>query len=304
MSIGGIIGDAINAGLGNNSYSTNLQDFLSKFSNSSGKHVTQLNPLNTFEVNFKFFPNKLGSNSDSKWYEKIGSSANQAAKNLVNNATGGLLASLRSESVIDMHNKFDGIGQRTFLEYLAQANLIVDEGWLGKPGDIVHPFELQLGYFVQDITIPQLKIIDGEQIQTMVGNIQTHGIAVVPDNNNLQMTILNTKLPLIERIFYPWMREVTLPYWSYHTQPYTTATIVVDFSKHTDMQYVFTGCRPTQLQTMTASQENDQSFRRQVTFTFDFMFINSKLTTIDDIKTKALGALGTLTNSVAGMINL
>jgi hypothetical protein len=61
------------------------------------------------------------------------------------------------------------------------------------------------------------------------------------------MDIINTKLPLIERIFYPWLREVTLPYWSYNTQPYTTATITIDFSKHMDIQYVFYGCRPSNL---------------------------------------------------------
>lgn len=64
------------------------------------------------------------------------------------------------------------------------------------------------------------------------------------------MNIVNTKAPLAERVFYPWMRETTLPYWSYTNQPYTTATITVNFEKHTDMQYVFVGCRPSNIETL------------------------------------------------------
>ena len=58
------------------------------------------------------------------------------------------------------------------------------------------------------------------------------------------MEIINTKAALHERIFYPWLREVTLPWWSYDDQPYTTATVTIDFTKHNDVKYVFTGVRP------------------------------------------------------------
>ena len=68
-----------------------------------------------------------------------------------------------------------------------------------------------------------------------------------PDSNVLVLKMLNTKVPLHERIFYPWMREVTLPFWSYKTQPYTTATIVVDFTAHNDIKYAFYGCRPQRI---------------------------------------------------------
>lgn len=97
----------------------------------------------------------------------------------------------------------------------------------------------------------------------------------MPDSNNLQMDIVCTKVPLHERIFYPWMREVTMPYWTYVEQPYTTATITIDFKRHTDMQYVFTGCRPTMIEPLQPSQAASDSATRQVTFTFDFMFIKS-----------------------------
>jgi len=126
---------------------------------------------------------------------------------------------------------------------------------------------------------------------------------VIPDNNNLQLDILCTKLPLHERIFYPWMREVTLPYWSYATQPYTTATITIDFNKHTDLKYVFCGCRPTSIDTIQPTQEPNGSITRQVTFLFDFMFIESNDTTVESVENKLLSTGKTLLNSAGKMMN-
>lgn len=71
----------------------------------------------------------------------------------------------------------------------------------------------------------------------------------------MQITFINTKLPLMERIFYPWLRETTMPFWVYADQPYTTADITIDFSKHTDIQYVFVGSRPSNIETVQPSND-------------------------------------------------
>lgn len=319
MSLGGIISDAASAALGaSGARKTDLKDFLAKFSDSSGKHVNQLNPLNTFEVSFKFHPT-LGDleketvpKDDREWYEKLGSSLKNsaigAAKNLVNNAMGGLLGSLFNDenAVKNMKENYSDAGKYSFMHYLAAANLLVgDENeWFGAAGQAPKPLEIQLGYYIQDITIPQLKIPDNEKSITMMGEVPINGTYIIPDTHNIQMTILNTKLPLIERIFYPWMKEVTLPYWSYTSCPYTTATITVDFNKHTDLKYIFCGCRPNYIQMIQPNQENDMTFKRQISFMFDFMFIESNMTTMTSSKDKFLGAVGTITNSAAGMINI
>lgn len=317
MSLGSIVSDAANAALGIKGTShTTLQDFLTKFSDSAGKYANSLNPLNTFEVSFKFQPtlDPTADGDDSDWLSRLGSSlkgaAIGAAKNLVNNVTGGLLGSLFNDKngVIKAHNKFETeeSGQSySFMHYLAAANLLVgDENeWFGAAGQAPKPLEIQLGYYVQDITIPQLKIPDGGKATTLVGEFPVNGAYVIPDTNTLQMTILNTKLPLTERIFYPWMREVCNPYWAYTSQPYTTATITVDFTKHTDLKYVFCGCRPSNLQMIQANQENDQSFKRQVSFIFDFMFITSELTTMESTTDKLLGAGKTVFNAASNMVN-
>lgn len=317
MSLESIVSDAATSAFGiQRNRNTRLQDFLTKFSDNSGKAVNQLNPLNTFEVNFKFEPTlDQATVVDSKWLNRLGdslkSSGIAAAKNLVNNATGGLLGSLMNniDGVMTAHNSFnseEGEQSYSFMHYLAAANLLVgDENeWFGAAGQAPKPLELQLGYYVQDITIPQLKMAEGGKMTTLIGEFPINGSYIVPDNTSLQMTILNTKLPLIERIFYPWMREVTLPQWSYNTQPYTTATITIDFSKHTDLQYVFCGCRPCNLQMINANQQNDQVFKRQVSFLFDFMFITSKLTTMESTTSKLLGAGKTLFNAGAQMLNM
>jgi hypothetical protein len=113
--------------------------------------------------------------------------------------------------------------------------LVGKENFGGKDSQqLITPLYLQLGYYVQSITIPKIKI-DGEMSNTYLGNFLIQTGVVSPDNNTLQLDILCTKLQLHENIFYPWMREVTMPFWTYDTQPYTTATVTVDFSKHTDL---------------------------------------------------------------------
>jgi hypothetical protein len=83
------------------------------------------------------------------------------------------------------------------------------------------------------------------KVPTLFGEFPVNNLYIKPDNNTLTMSILNTKTSIHDFIFYPWMREVTLPFWVYDSQPYTTATITIKFDKHCNSRYVFCGCRPT-----------------------------------------------------------
>lgn len=310
-SLGSIIGDAVGSALGTSS-GTGLEDFLSNFGSAQGKWVTELDPLNTFDVSIKFYPTKEPKKEKKSTLSKIGSSllgsAKSAVKEGLNSVTGGLLGGFMNSKVDikKLHDKYDGVGQYTFLEYLASANLLVGaDDWIGeKAGQTVRPLELQLGMYCQEITIPNLKIADEEAAQTFLGEIPLNGSMVIPDKKDLTFQIVNTRVPLMERIFYPWMREVTLPWWSYETQPYTTATITVDFTKHSDIKYVFYGCRPTQINLQQAQQAPDgNNITRQMTMLFDMMFVESSLGVSESATDKLLGAGKTLFNSASKMVN-
>lgn len=359
MGLGGIVSDAIGAGiagykgsdnsnmseldqLGKNIQTTQLKDFLTRFSNPNA-HVNVLNPKNTFEVVFKFYPTihyKPPANSGSGLgaaLDAIGgsllNSAKKAVNNTLNNLTGGLLNTLMSENItvleekknfaggdaVNIYDKDSTIDEvknavaprhkaYSFMHYLAKANLLTSKSvdWFSSKNELDIPLELQLGYYVQSIKMPNVKLNEGGKTKILptFGEFPVSGLFVQPDNNKLTMTILNTKLPLIERIFYPWMKEVSLPYWAYETQPYTTATILVDFNKHSDIQYVFAGCRPSSINLITASQQNNQSFSRDVEFTFDSMIIKSKLTVKDDAESSIFGAVGGLASGAAKMLNI
>lgn len=277
---GNIVGDAIDAITGEES-GTNIEDFLSKFNSSSTKLVDQINPLNTFDVFFKFKPNIADGSLDR------GDRLKKFGANLLNNLVENIplidsivnYLSIKNENHIQKErNTFAADPYNTdksFMEYLAKANLLVG-------GDLINieqsniPLELQLSLYVQSITVPKLNILNETKATTILGEYPINGLCIQPDSNKLLMDIINTKLPLIERLFYPWMREVTLPYWSYDSQPYTTATITIDFKKHTDIQYIFYGCRPTSLDMIQPTQEINSNLTRQVQFAFDFMFIKSK----------------------------
>lgn len=130
------------------------------------------------------------------------------------------------------------------MEYLADANLLTSGNYGGMTGP-ASPLILDLTMFTQSITIPRIEQMDaGSATVTQFGKFPINGMCCVPDTNQLEFTMINTKVPIFERIFYPWLREVTLPYWSYNSQPYSTALITVDMTRHSDIKYIFTGCRP------------------------------------------------------------
>ena len=314
-AIGGIIDSAVEAVTGSG-HGTTLQDFLSHFSSSEGIWAKTIDPFTTFDVSIKFFPSFYWPIVDSKKDEldKLGdslvTSAKGAVKSLANNVTGGLLGSFMDGEVDIMkkHNKNPdaAFGDTTFMEYLAAANLIVGkEDWIGEDaGQAVSPLELQLGPYCQEVVLPNLEVPQGGTSQNAIGEFPINGMIVKADSNVMQLKIVNTKVPLHERIFYPWMREVTLPYWSYWQQPYTTATITIDFTKHNDIKYVFCGCRPQKIVMQQATQEpSSPNLTRDVSFLFDYMFITSSLKNCESLTEKLLSTGKSLVNSAASMVN-
>lgn len=316
-ALGGIVDSALGA-IGGGSKGTTLQDFLANFSSSEGIWAKTIDPFSTFDVSMKFYPSKPwpapGAKEDKSWASKLGdslvTSAKGAVQSLANNVTGGLLGSFMNSSVkvMDKHNQNPDVTkmETTFMEYLAAANLIVGkEDWIGEnAGQAVSPLELQLGPYCQEITLPNIEVPAGQSVETLLGEFPVNGRFVKADTNLIQMKIVNTKVPLHERLFYPWMREVTQPFWSYNQQPYTTATITVDFSKHADLAYVFCGCRPQKIISQTATQDASATLTRDVTFLFDYMFVTSSLTTCESIKDKLLSTGRSLVNSAAKMVNM
>ena len=141
-AIGGIIDSAVGAATGT-SGGTTLQDFLHTFSSSEGIWAKTIDPFSSFDVSIKFYPSDWNSKAseDKSWLSSVGeslmSSAKSAVKSLANNATGGLLGSIMNSDV-DIMIKHDGNtdalnGKKTFMEYLAAANLIVGkEDWVGE----------------------------------------------------------------------------------------------------------------------------------------------------------------------------
>jgi hypothetical protein len=296
---------------GKSSTGTTLQDFLENFSPSDGRYISTIDTRLTFDVTFEFYPKvwvpdvpkkkKLGEAMQSA-LGSLKDSGISAAKNALNNVTGGLLGSILNNNkpgIIEQHDTCSfSLYDNSFMCYLAPANLLGGDG-----SGMTTNLQLNLGFYIQSITVPQLKMQDGGKSSTLVGDYSLNGSFVTPDNNNLIMSIINTKAPLIERIFYPWMKEATLPYWSYDSQPYTTAKITIDFTKHSDIKYVFYGCRPCLMEAYQPTQEASTQITRDVTFLFDYMAIHSNLKTMDDVSSSLLKAGKTLFNSASNMLN-
>ena len=305
----------VDAAMGKDHSGTTLQDFLAKFNSPEGKFVDSIDPKSTFDVYIKFYPTLEPSEEKKKNYNSIGNSviralgtaATGALKTAGNAITGGLLGSLMNDgSVEDAHKNFTYAGQHTFMEYLLEANLVVGgENWFSNQS--ILPLELSLGPYVQEVTLPNIKVKSEQKSVTAIGEFPVNGTYVQPETNELIMQIVNTKAALHERIFYPWMREVTAPFWSYTSQPYTTADITIDFTKHNDTKYVFYGCRPTQIYSLQGNQDTSSAdnLKRQVVFVFDLMTVQSdKLKTSESWDEKLLGTGKALAGSAMHALNI
>lgn len=297
---------------------SNLQGFLSKFNSSEGLWVNQVDTLHTFDITFKFWPNKLPKAEETKekkkgFFEKAFDSvvdsaigaAKGAVKNGLNNLTGGLFGAAMNDGNVYDEKKYDS--RMTFIDYLARGNMLqtgADETWFGGTQDASNPqLVLDMSYYVQNIQMPQIQMDDEGTVKNHVGEFPVNGKIVKPTTNQVTLEILNTKAPLAERIFYPWLREVTLPFWSYDDQPYSTADVEIDFSKHSDNKYVLVGCRPTQIETLKPSNELGSPMR-SVTLIFDYMFVLSKLDRTDGVMDKLWDTGKSLLGDAGGMLGL
>lgn len=147
-------------------------------------------------------------------------------------------------------------------------NIFFDENSTNQEPD-GNWFEL----YVQNISVPGINITSGEQIESVIGNFQTHKLLLTPESSTFTLDIINTGKPVLETFFLPWLREIQSPQWVYDNYPYTKATFEVDMTKHTDVKYVFLGCRPTQIDTINPSHDLPSNITRKVTMTFDFMYV-------------------------------
>ena len=149
---------------------TTLQDFLNGISqaHSNGIKIKEPDPLNSFDVYFKFYPcTDISLKKKKGVLQEVGQGLvdglKTATKNALNNFTGGLLGSLMNNvDIIKEHDKFTTIKSdsesHTFLEYLAKANLLcgTESTWFGGMGEITSPLEIDMTYFTQSITLPHL----------------------------------------------------------------------------------------------------------------------------------------------------
>lgn len=288
-----------------------LEGFYNQFSGLSQNLPDVLDPFNTFECSFTFFPSvqsvkfvkTLTKTQKATWIENSAGSekiqdniknGTVTAKTLSTNETikeetivGSLLSKLSFKNIGYQDEYENGCPKQlseekrenTFsdLEYDSNVGETVKTEYENietiSRYDISKDFFINLGIYIQKVALPNVQIEGGEDVQTLMGKFPIPGKIVAPSDNTFSMDILNVRSPIIENIFYTWMRETTLPTWQYKSQPFTTALISFDFSEHCNIKYHFVGCRPTHVQLIQPDQAPVQNLTRNVQFTFDYMTI-------------------------------
>jgi hypothetical protein len=293
-----------------------LDQFLTEMTEAQTEGINSkvIDTDSTFEVTMDLYPAATDEvvNNKKGLVGTLVSAAKSAVKNAANNLTGGLLGNaLNNVDILkerdNWYNDSDA-SDTSFMSYLLRANLLTttnDDNWLGGMSSVKTPISLNLTYFTQEITVPTFNVDNQTTNIDFIGTgVYTSSNIVKTDNNDLTFSILNTKVPLIERIFYPWMRELVSPVWCYDSQPYTTATITIDFTRHADIKYVFIGCRPKTAYLLKPQQQESTTLTRSLTMTFDAMFVHSELKTTDSVKDKLLDTAKGLVSGVGNTLKL
>ena len=143
-----------------------------------------------------------------------------------------------------------------------------------------------------------------EQADTLIGSFQLHKLALVPDSQIFSMDIITTKAPLLENWLYPWMREITSPTWLYDNRPYTTATVIIDMTSHSNIKYVLNGVRPSNIPLIEPTNEIPQNLQRTVQFTFDFMYLLVDESLIDSSQSSILKLASSVAQKIAKTVGL
>lgn len=161
--------------------------------------------------------------------------------------------------------------------------------------NIFDVYDSKFHYYIQSVSMPDFTISESDAASTLAGSFKTHTFSLIPSSQELRLQILNTKVPIIENFFLPWLQEIQSPQWIYDNVPYTKATFSIDLRSHCNVSYVFLGCRPTSIGSYSPSQELVSNISRSVTLTFDLMYVkcdNSLLKNKDKSLTSALKSLG------------
>ena len=185
-----------------------LIDFISTFNNSK-RNLYVIDPLNTFTLDFEFFP----------------------------------------ENSVIKNNRISECGFKNSDEFSENMNK-----------------------FVQRITLPNFTITNDTNAETVAHVAIMHKMLLNSEQQTFTMDLINTKVPVLEHVFYPWMREIQYPSWNYSSQPYTTADITISLISHSNVKYHILKCRPTSFDTYNPSQELG-AITRPIVMTFDLMYV-------------------------------
>lgn len=136
----------------------------------------------------------------------------------------------------------------------------------------VDEFNQNLSKFVQRVQLPNFTVNADTPADTVANAAIMHKMLLNPEQQTFTMDVINTKVPLLEEVFYPWLREIQYPSWQYSSQPFTTADLEIDLTSHSSVSYHLLKCRPTMLDSYNPSQELT-AVTRTVTFTFDLIYV-------------------------------
>lgn len=131
-----------------------------------------------------------------------------------------------------------------------------------------------IGYYIQDVEIPDIALHEDNDndVSNEVGSYKGPGLnsKLQPSNKMFTLTFLDTEVPVIEKTFLPWIREVIRAANS-NKYPFPRAHVYIDFfscdGNSKLMTYKIKSAYPIFLETPKTSYKEGNSFKtRKVVF--------------------------------------
>lgn len=152
--------------------------------------------------------------------------------------------------------------------------------------------------YIEDLALPDV-MMNGAAISLLHGKFNCANAMPMPVDNMFTMTVLNiTPNPILETVFYPWMRALggvnseNGENGRLDDLNYPRADFTVKFP-HLSLDgayYVYYNARPVNIETYKPSNKPAQKMYRNVTFTFDYFMIHEVVDVAEYAKDKILSA--------------
>lgn len=187
---------------------------------------------------------------------------------------------VKSNSINDFYRAISSGDPRFNLlqTYFYQLDISLDNPFLDQALNQIFSVSL----LVQSIDIPNFTIMTNNK---NLGMSYPDRTIIIPDRNEVTITLLNTEFAPHEKLFLEWMKDVTSDTYTTSSKPFTRSTVRVSFLNQSLQKiifsYVLVGAYPKHIESIHPNFAGMNDITRDIIFDFNWMYIDQSIVSLD-----------------------